>query len=1473
MITMKIGIKAILSVTGAFLAVLLAIQALDRWIVYPAFQRLEHAQATEDSARASAAIRGELRQLRNELGDWAEWDDAYAFAIDPDPAFVSSNLGDWRSLEKNSRLNLCYIFDRNGRVLYGGGYDSELGGAVTLRGFSGEIPAVWSLLQPALEQGQAIDGVLRTERGLLLLVASPILTTQATGPAHGVLVFGRFLDAPLLQGLAEQTKVAFELFPDLDPRLSPDERDYLATLRPGEPQLRPGPDGALSVYEMLPDIEARPAALIRTPIRQDISTTARNTGRALMSALGLAALALLLGGAYFVNRTRREAKMAIAAAAWGIATLTALIGLTLTAGVFVEFRQRSRDALERRFQIVAAERAGIIIEKLKGSLRDLDAVRRFYVGSELVSRREFHRFVAPILEYRNFQALEWIPRVAREQRAEFEAAAREDGLAGFQFTERDSEGRLVPAGDREVYFPVYYLEPYAGNEAALGYSPDSVHPARGVALLQAWETGRLTLTERYIPVQETTGRYAVLAFAPVYQGGEDPLAVDERRKRLQGFVLGVIRIGDVVENALADTKPQGLVLRLIDLSAPVERQPLYTWRPPAEAGRAAADTPLRYRLDFPMGDRIWRVEVQPTAAFIADNIDSAYRWVPPTGVLVTFLVALYLFATVSQRRRAEALVEARTLELRERELLFRLIFEKAGDGALLIDGGRFVDCNETVLAMLGATTREQVVRRHPADLSPERQPDGRLSAEKAEEMMAAAYREGGGQFEWIHRRLDGSDFWVEVQLTPIPWHGQPILYGTLRDITKRKRAEEALRDSEERFRALHEASFGGISIHDHGIILECNQGLADMTGFSIADLVGMNSLLLIAPEWRELVMEHIVSGYAKTYEVDGLREDGAVYPLEIRGKNIPYQGRLVRVTEFRDITDRRRAEERQRLAAAVFEAARESIIVTGVDGNIVAVNPAFCELSGYAEAEVLGQNPRLLQSGRQSAAYYAAVWRIVASEGAWQGEFWNRRKDGGLYLVLATISQVRDAVGRLAYYVGIATDITRQKEAEQRIERLAYYDALTDLPNRALLAQRTEMALALAARRSAQLAMLFLDLDRFKEVNDSLGHAEGDALLVQVAARLNGLIREADTVCRLGGDEFVLLLPDTDQAGALRVADKLLAAFRQPFFVAGHGLRATVSIGIALYPHDGSTFGDLLKNADAALYRAKQDGRNTRAFYAREMNSATFERLVLESDLRKAIELGQLCAYFQPKLRLIDDAPVGAEALVRWRHPDRGLIPPGRFIPVAETSDLIVAIGDWVLEEVCHQLAVWRESGLPPLSVAVNLAARHFREPGFIGRVENLLATHGLAPQLLELELTESSLLEAGAQTTDTLWALRRLGVGLAIDDFGTGYSSLSYLKRLPITALKIDQSFVRDLVTDPDDRILAATIVNLGHSLGLKVVAEGVETEEQRRILLEQGCDLAQGYYFGRPVPAEEFVEWLGSRGEPSGTSTNATF
>ncbi len=398
----------------------------------------------------------------------------------------------------------------------------------------------------------------------------------------------------------------------------------------------------------------------------------------------------------------------------------------------------------------------------------------------------------------------------------------------------------------------------------------------------------------------------------------------------------------------------------------------------------------------------------------------------------------------------------------------------------------------------------------------------------------------------------------------------------------------------------------------------------------------------------------------------------------------------------------------------------------------------------------------------------------------------------------------------------------------------------------------------MALRRNESLALLFFDLDHFKEINDSLGHPVGDALLVQVADQIRKILRKGDTLARISGDEFTVLLPEAGQDGAAQVASNILAVLRKPVTLGEHQFSVTGSVGISLYPRDGSNFDVLFKNADAAMYQAKRLGRDAFCFYDPAMNTATLERFTLMSGLRKAVKDGQLRTYFQPKIRLADRCIVGAEALVRWQHPDMGLMSPELFIPVAEKNDLIVTLGQWVLEDVCQQLATWRQAGLPPLTIALNMATRHFQTPRLAKTLAALLAQYDLTPDLLELELTESTVLKADSDTLSTLEDLQQLGISLAIDDFGTGYSNLAHLKNLPLASLKIDNSFIQGLATASDNRVITATIVSLGHNLGLTVVAEGVETEQQCNILMEQSCDLAQGYLFSPPLPAADFADWL---------------
>ena len=731
-------------------------------------------------------------------------------------------------------------------------------------------------------------------------------------------------------------------------------------------------------------------------------------------------------------------------------------------------------------------------------------------------------------------------------------------------------------------------------------------------------------------------------------------------------------------------------------------------------------------------------------------------------------------------------------------------------------------------------------------------------------------------FEGRFVKPSGEPIWFKGVSSPAESDRELVYSGVLFDITLRKRAEERDARADAFRQSIIEGATDGIcACHDmpgfpHVRFTVWNSRMTEITGYTMDEINTNGWYQSLYPDSgiQARALERMSRMRAgddlKQEEWEITRKDGQKRQISISTRLLPGGETGTNVLAvISDITARWQAEETLRVYLEYQRALLDNfpflVWLKDTESRFLAVNAPFARACGLDSPELLvGKTDLDIWPDDLAKAYQADDLEVLASGQPKQVEEAIERT-GQARCWFETYKSPVWANDRVIGTVGYARDISERKQAEQRIEHLAYYDVLTELPNRALLAQRAELALAMADRHRGELAILFMDLDRFREVNDALGHGAGDALLVQVAGRLQTLLRTEDTVCRLGGDGFVLLLTDVGQDGALRAADRLLAAFHRPFVVSGHRLSVTVSIGIALYPHDGNDFAELLKNADTALNRAKQLGRNSRAFYDRQMNAVTFERLVLEGELRQAIATNQLRVYYQPKVRLADGVLTGAEALIRWQHPVRGLIPPGAFIPLAEASDLIVALGDWMLATVCKQVAIWVRRGLAPPPVAVNLAARHFTLPNLADRLRGLLEAYGVPASALQLELTESTLLEAGERPAETLRAIEKMGVKLAIDDFGTGYSNLAYLKRLPLAELKIDRSFIRDLANNPDDRALAATIIALGHQMELQVVAEGVETEVQRRILLDLGCDLAQGTHYDGAMPLGTFaLVWL---------------
>ena len=554
--------------------------------------------------------------------------------------------------------------------------------------------------------------------------------------------------------------------------------------------------------------------------------------------------------------------------------------------------------------------------------------------------------------------------------------------------------------------------------------------------------------------------------------------------------------------------------------------------------------------------------------------------------------------------------------------------------------------------------------------------------------------------------------------------------------------------------------------------------------------------------------------------------------------------------------DKKLSEKKLHLAQQVFDTTTEGIMVTGADEKIISVNPAFTKITGYEKEDVIDKSPRVLQSGEHDDLFYKQMWHELTAEGQWAGEIWNRKKTGELYPEWLSIAVIYDANGDVEQYVSIFSDITQHKAAEKQIEYQANYDALTGLPNRNLFNDRLATALKVAQRESSCLALLFLDLDRFKWVNDTLGHRAGDTLLKETAKRLESILRESDSVSRLGGDEFMVILTDLDkELDSELIAEKILMQLALPYQLEDQEVYVTGSIGITVYPSDGKSSEHLYRNADNAMYAAKEAGRNQFSFFTAEMQKQAETRLILLNELRQAIEGSQFELYYQPVIDMADNSLYGAEALIRWNHPERGVVGPFDFIPLAEETGLIQPIGAWVVEQALQQLKKWNNAG-HEMHIAVNKSSKQFHSNECASDLHNRMDALNIDPEQLTIEITETVLMEEQDNILKLLEDYRQAGITISLDDFGTGYSSLSYLRKFPFDILKIDRSFVMDMTTNKDDALLVETIIMMGHQLGLRVVAEGVETEQQRDFLQDRDCDFLQGYLYSRPIPAAEFEQ-----------------
>ncbi len=850
--------------------------------------------------------------------------------------------------------------------------------------------------------------------------------------------------------------------------------------------------------------------------------------------------------------------------------------------------------------------------------------------------------------------------------------------------------------------------------------------------------------------------------------------------------------------------------------------------------------------------------------------------------------------------------------LKQSEARYRLLFEYAPDGIVIANSeSYYLDANPMMCRMLGYTYEEAIGMHASATV---------VSSEivNIEPALNELKTKNDYFREWKLRRKDGSIFAAEITATTMP---DGNLMGIVRDISERKLAEAKVVRLTQLYAALSQCNqaivhcssetellpqvcrdavvFGGMKMAWIGMLDEARKLIKPVASYGIgSEFLENIEISVDASKPTGQGPTGCAMRTEQPYWCQNFHQDQATAPWREGGEKFGWNGAaslplyrkgiaigafilyadtinafdkevqtlLVEMAtdisfaldRFVNEAERRHEQDQLRKLSQAVEQSPNVIIITDLNANIEYVNAAFVTTTGYDLDEVIGKNPRILKSGKTPDSTYVDMWSCLNNETSWQGELINQRKDGTDYIESVYITPMREESGLVTHYLGIKEDVTQRRHAEERIQYLANFDALTGLPNRTQLAEHLKYALSLAKRSNGHLALMFIDLDRFKDINDTLGHSIGDAFLIEAAKRLLSVLREEDTASRMGGDEFILMLPGCDAVGAAQVAQKLLHIISKPFLIDLYDLVVTASIGIALYPYDGVDLETLSKSADTAMYRAKQDGRNGYCFFTPEMQARTTRNLHLINALRHALERNQLQVYYQPQVSMRDSHIIGAEALLRWQHPELGSVSPAEFIPAAEDSGLILPIGEWVLRTAVKQLKQWMDNGHAPMIISVNLSAVQFRHASFPDLVTSILNEAQLPAQYLELELTE------GAAMLDPLGAvaimnkLHERGIRMSIDDFGTGYSSLSYLKKFKIYKLKIDQSFVRDISTDLEDKAIVAAVISMAKSLDLQTIAEGVETLEQLDFLREQGCDEVQGYFYSKPLSATQFEAFI---------------
>ncbi len=960
----------------------------------------------------------------------------------------------------------------------------------------------------------------------------------------------------------------------------------------------------------------------------------------------------------------------------------------------------------------------------------------------------------------------------------------------FIIRETDEHGNLIPANQRPAYFPVYFIEPRELKSQITGFDIYANSRIRSVINRAIDSRQTQSISGRQL-LQNISDRGYFVIYSPVYQKDRPIQTVAQRRKYFRGLVASIYPISEVVQTVLKQLPNVELLLNIKK-----GKQPLYSSVPEVKR-HALKFINLEEILEIKLAGYNWEITYQPSAVFYARQKSWSTWWLLLGGLLLTGLVGLGLMLMTGRSARVEELVKIKTKALKYANL--KLSQEMAKRHKLQIEqAGR----NKVLEKLAKGDSLDSILHCIA------------VNAERQQPQMLCSILLLDTDKKQLHNGASPSlpTFYVEAI------DGTIVADGV--------------------------GSCGTAAYRKETVIVE--DILAHPFWRNVKDLVLKTDLRAC---WSEPIISSqntVLGTFANYYR----------QPCAPAREDLLFIQKAAQLCAI--AIERKNNESELRIAATTFQS-HEAILVADSAGIILRVNDAFTVITGYTEEEVVGQSPKILSSSYHDREFYRDLYKALVQYGWWEGEIWNRRKNGEFFPEWLKATAIKNKQNEITHYVAIFSDITDKKAAEKEIHNLAFYDPLTGLPNRRFLLDKLKYEIASAKRHQRYGALFFLDLDHFKRLNDSLGHQVGDELLVQVALRIKALLREEDTACRLGGDEFIVLV--SGEADSLRnaaehaeiLAERIRDTVNQPFLLQGNSHYFSTSIGISIYPDSTEQPATIIQQADTAMYKAKEGGRNSISFFRPSMQEMADKRLVLEKEIRGALKGNNFILFYQPQVNQDGDI-VSAEALIRWQHPEKGMISPADFIPVAEDTQLILPIGQWVIEEACRQIKRWDDSNQFIEHIAVNVSSRQFRQVDFIDQVKAALSDADISASRLMVELTEGIVIDNIEDTIAKMRALKKMGVEVSIDDFGTGYSSLSYLKQLPLTQLKIDQSFVRDITIDPNDAVIVETIINMALNMGLNVIAEGVETQEQMYFLQDKGCFNFQGYFFGRPVPADEF-------------------